>query len=162
MGLTATADVFEIIYLDMDGTFVNLYGVKNWLAKLRNQDVSPYEKAKPLVSMFQLSRVLQKLQKQGYKIAILSALAGGRVTLQYCEAIEDAKKKWLKRHLPFVNFDYIIFCPYGRNKADYTIAGPGILFDDSAENRKMWRGIAYTEENLLKNLRGLLNGGKKK
>lgn len=149
-------DVFDYIYLDMDGLIADLYGVKNWLSKLRSEDVSPYTKAKPLVSMRKLSHILRRLQKKGYKIAILSALAGGRISLAYCNAIEKAKKNWLKRHLPFVKFDYVIFCPYGANKADYTITGTGILFDDSAENRAMWRGISYSEENLLENLRSLL------
>ena len=37
------------IWLDMDGTFVDLYGVENWLPMLRAEETTPYEIAKPLV-----------------------------------------------------------------------------------------------------------------
>ena len=33
------------IWFDMDGTIANLYGVENWLPKLRAHDASPYADA---------------------------------------------------------------------------------------------------------------------
>ena len=33
------------IWFDMDGTLADLYGVENWLEKLRASDPSPYAEA---------------------------------------------------------------------------------------------------------------------
>lgn len=60
------------IYFDMDGTIANLYGVENWLEKLRACDASPYEEAEPLIDLAQLARLLNKLQRKGYEIGIIS------------------------------------------------------------------------------------------
>ena len=38
----------KILNFDMDGTFVDLYGVENWLDDLTNSRTRPYEIAKPL------------------------------------------------------------------------------------------------------------------
>ena len=51
------------ICLDMDGTFVDLYGVENWLSMLRAEETTPYEIAKPLVNLSLMARYLNKLQK---------------------------------------------------------------------------------------------------
>ena len=51
------------IYFDMDGTIANLYSVENWLEKLRSEDATPYEEAKPLIRLATLARLLNKLQK---------------------------------------------------------------------------------------------------
>ena len=63
------------IYFDMDGTIANLYGVENWLPKLQNEDASPYIDATPLVRLSTLARLLNRLQKNGHKIGIVSWLA---------------------------------------------------------------------------------------
>ena len=39
------------IWLDMDGTIVDLYGVDNWLEYIKAEDEKPYKIAKPLVNM---------------------------------------------------------------------------------------------------------------
>ena len=39
------------IWLDMDGTIADLYGVDNWLEYLEAEDEKPYRIAKPLVNM---------------------------------------------------------------------------------------------------------------
>ena len=39
------------IYLDMDGTIADLYGVEDWLKKLRAEDSSPYEEAEPMCDL---------------------------------------------------------------------------------------------------------------
>ena len=51
------------IWLDMDGNFVDLYGVENWLEDLTNHNPRPYIMAKPLVCLSVLARTLNKLQK---------------------------------------------------------------------------------------------------
>ena len=47
------------ICFDMDGTIANLYGEKNWLERLRNEDETPYANAKPLVNMARLAKALK-------------------------------------------------------------------------------------------------------
>ena len=65
----------KAIYFDMDGTIANLYGVDGWLDMLRAYNPAPYERAKVMVNMSQLARVLNKLQKQGWHIGIVSWLS---------------------------------------------------------------------------------------
>ena len=58
-------------FFDMDGTFVDLYGVDNWLDDLINEKTRPYDEAKPLVN--------------------LAAPCKPRKT---CKGYEQSKKKW--------------------------------------------------------------------
>ena len=60
------------ICLDMDGTFVNLYGVENWLEYIINEETTPYEVAKPLVNLSLMARYLNRLQREGYTLTIIS------------------------------------------------------------------------------------------
>ena len=60
------------IYFDMDGTFVDLYGVDNWLNQLRAESPAPYEQARPLCNMSHFARTLNKAQKNGHKIGVQS------------------------------------------------------------------------------------------
>ena len=75
------------IWFDMDGTIADLYGVENWLEMLINSDPTPYAVAKPLVNMNILARYLNRLQKIGYKIGILTAVAKN-ATAPYAEEIK--------------------------------------------------------------------------
>ena len=55
------------INLDMDGTFVDLYGVDGWLEDIIARDTRPYEVARPLVNLSALARVLNNKQRKGYQ-----------------------------------------------------------------------------------------------
>ena len=59
----------KIISLDMDGTIVDFYGVKNWLLKIHAHDASPYRDARALVNLSRLARRLNIIQKKGGKFA---------------------------------------------------------------------------------------------
>ena len=48
------------ICLDMDGTFVDFYGVQGWLEYLMNHDATPYKVAKPLYDVIELLEVLDR------------------------------------------------------------------------------------------------------
>jgi len=137
------------INFDMDGTIADFYGVENWLEYLINRDPFPYENAKPLVNLSVLARYLNRLQKNGYKINIISWLAKNS-TAEFDEKVAETKKKWLKKHLPSVNWDKIMIVQYGVNKASL---GKGILFDDEENNRKMWGYGAYDVHNILEVLK---------
>ena len=60
------------IFFDMDGTFVNLYGIENWLADLQNENVRPYRDAKPLINMNVFARRLNEMKRHGFEIGVIS------------------------------------------------------------------------------------------
>lgn len=136
------------IYFDMDGTIADFYGVTGWLDNVMAEDTRPYEIATPLLNMQVLARRLNKLQKMGYKIGILSWLSKG-ATEDYNKAVTEAKIRWLIKHLNSVTFDEIIIIPYGTPKENYGTEFD-ILFDDEERNRKNWNGTAYNVNNILK------------
>lgn len=140
------------IWLDMDGTIANLYGDPNWLEKIRAYDASPYANAIPLLNMSLLARYLNKLQKQGYQIGIVSWLSK-EPTAEYDRLVIEAKKAWLAKHLASVHFDTIDIIAYGTPKGN---GRSGILFDDELPNRKQWGEGAYDVQNILEILKGLL------
>lgn len=139
------------INFDMDGTIANLYGQIDWLECILTQDEKPYREAKPLVNMSALARVLNRLQREGYEICIISWLAR-TTTPAYDVAVTNAKVQWLQKRLPSVKWDRINIVPYGTPK--YTL-GEGILFDDEAPNREAWGEGAYDVDDIIKVLRNL-------
>jgi hypothetical protein len=140
------------IFFDMDGTIADLYGVENWLDYLINADALPYEIAKPLVRLSALARVLNRLQKQGYKIGVISWLAKNSDTT-YDEKVTKAKKEWLKKHLASVMFDEIHIVKYGTPKQTFANTENDILFDDEEKNRTSWTGKAYDVTEILATLK---------
>lgn len=146
------------IWFDMDGTIADLYGVDNWLSKLRNYDSSPYEEAVPLIKFCHFARILHKLQQKGHNIGILSWLSKDKDT-HYAELVEIAKREWLAKHLPSVEWDNIVIIPYGTPKENYCKCFEDILFDDELQNRANWLskgGIAFDEKNIVKILKKVL------
>lgn len=145
------------IYFDCDGTFVDLYGVENWLDYLISSNPYPYMVAKPLVNLSHMARLIHKAQKEGYKVGIISWLSKSG-SEKYDRLVTTAKNEWLKRHLPSVTFDEIHIVKYGTSKASL---GKGILFDDEEKNRKEWEeksGEAYDVTDMLLTLRNILRG----
>lgn len=139
----------KAINFDMDGTLADFYGVDNWLEYLVNGDAYPYAVAKPLVNMSVLARYLNRLQHNGYEINIISWLAKNS-TEDFDKIVTETKKKWLKKHLPSVNWNKITIVAYGVNKSTL---GNGILFDDEEPNRNMWGEGAYDVHNILEVLK---------
>lgn len=139
---------------DMDGTIANLYGVENWLEYLISEDVTPYEIAEPMVRMCSLAKRLNNLQKRGYEIAIISWLSKCGSN-EYNEAVTEAKKAWLAKHLPSVVWDEIIIIPYGTPKENYCRSADDILFDDELKNRENWTGKAFAETAIFEVLKRL-------
>lgn len=138
------------IYFDMDGTIANLYGVENWLEKLRAEDVSPYVEAEPLVDMRELSRLLNDLQLSGVNLGIISWLSKD-ATKEYDKMVRRAKREWLMENLPTVEWDEIHLVKYGTPKHSCCRENFGILFDDNDAVREKWekRGTAFDVENIL-------------
>lgn len=137
------------IWFDMDGTIANLYGVEGWLDDLKNERVRPYQEAKPLLNLQVLARRLNSLQRQGYKIGIISWLSKSG-TDEYNQKVKEIKLKWLKTHLKSVHFNEIHIVEYGTPKESL---GQGILFDDEERNRIAWGQGAYDVDNILEILK---------
>lgn len=142
------------ICFDMDGTIANLYGVENWLEMLINYDETPYKKAAVLVNMNTLARILNRLQKRGYQIGIVSWLSKDS-TAEYDTKVTKAKKEWLAKHLKSVDFDFVEIVKYGTPKSFAAKSKDDILFDDEIGNRKEWTGKAYDVHNIFEVLRSL-------
>ena len=142
------------IAFDMDGTIADLYGVENWLDMLINEDATPYAIAKTLVNMNILARYLNKLQRMGYEIGIISWLAKNS-TDAYDNKVTEAKKNWLKKHLASVQWNFIEIVKYGTDKNLVCTDKNDILFDDEQRNRIEWNGTAYNVNNIIEVLKGL-------
>ena len=94
------------IYFDLDGTVANLYGVEGWLADLEAENVRPYVVAKPMVNLSLLARYIHKAQQMGYVVGVISWLSKCG-SPSYDEAVTTAKREWLAKHLPSVEWDEI-------------------------------------------------------
>lgn len=142
------------IWFDMDGTIVDLYGVDNWLEMLINFDPTPYAEAKPLVNLSLLARLINRVQRNGFEVCIITALSKNS-TAEYDEAVIKAKKMWLNRHLKSVHFDEIRFVPYWFTKNDVN-SGEDILFDDETRHLEAWTGRACPADEMIETLKSLL------
>ena len=124
-----------VVYLDMDGTIANLYGIENWLARLRNEDSTIFTECETLISetaLFELYPV------EKYEIRILS-MTPKKATKRYRMSVIAQKNEWLDIHFPHIKKR--IYLPYGHNKNLKNSANK-ILIDDSEIIRNNFRGIA--------------------
>lgn len=144
----------KAIYFDMDGTIADLYSVKDWLRQLRAEEAAPYRAAAPLLKLQPLARRLNKLQKSGYKIGIVS-WTSKQATVEYMEEIDKAKREWLSIHLKSVEWDEIHIVEYGTPKETIVNYPNGILFDDEERNRKNWNGKAFKETEINEILKAI-------
>ena len=72
--------------------------------------------------------------------------------------VEIAKKDWLMRHCPSIEWDEIKIVPYGTSKHKVVKHFDGLLFDDEEKNRLEWDlasvdGFAFDVIDLVKTLR---------
>lgn len=141
------------IWFDMDGTIADLYGVENWLEMLIAHDETPYAIAKPIVNLSVLARLMNKVQRKGFEICIISALAKDS-TVEYDERVRNAKIKWLANHLKSVHFDEIRFVPYWYTKNDVN-TGADVLFDDEERHLEKWTGTAIHASKMIETLKAI-------
>lgn len=146
------------IFFDLDGTLNRFYDVPDWLPKLRSHDPSPYAEAEVMHNMSLLARYLNKLQKMGYRIGIISWLAMDS-TYEYDQAVRKVKEEWLHKHLSSVTFDYIHITSYGFPKERFVTSVTDILFDDNAKIRSEWTGEAHEPNEILSVLKTLIDRG---
>ena len=134
------------LVLDMDGTFVDLYGVQNWLPMLKAESVEPYTTAEPLYDIDVINALLDILKGYGFRIIVVSWTAknGSRA---YNQAVRKAKIEWLKAHK--MPIDEIHIVKYGTPKYRL-VKGNAILIDDEEPNRNSWtRGKTIDPTNRL-------------
>ena len=140
------------IYLDMDGTIADLYSVEGWLDDLEANRTRPYAEAKVMHNMSALAKALNKAQRNGVQIGIISWLSKSG-TDDYNREVAKVKRKWLKKHLKSVNFDEVHIVAYGTPKSQVA-QNMGILFDDELRNRAEWsKGEAYAPEKIFEILK---------
>lgn len=141
------------IWFDMDGTIADLYGVENWLEMLIAHDETPYAIAKPIVNLSVLAKLMNKVQRKGFEICIVSALAKDS-TAEYDERVRNAKIKWLTNHLKSVHFDEIRFVPYWYTKNNVN-TGADVLFDDEERHLEKWTGTAVHASKMIETLKAI-------
>ena len=146
------------LWLDMDGTFADLYGVNGWLDDLVNLRTRPYAEAKPIYNMVDFLLLLVELKQRGWKIGIISWLSKDP-DAEYGERVTKAKNEWLYKWCMDIVLDKVLIVPYGQCKADTCRQfGYGVLADDEEQNRNAW-DLGETidaNKNLLEELAKLL------
>lgn len=145
----------KTIWFDLDGTLAALYDVNNWLDSLQAYDPTPYKEAAVMLNMNLLARRLNQLRKLGYSIGVISWLSKNS-TPEYDEAVTEAKRVWLNKHLTSVIWDEINIVPYNTPKTDFMQTTDDILFDDEQKNRDNWTGNAYTPAEIFETLKALI------
>lgn len=136
------------IYLDMDGTLADLYGVNDWLQFLHKNKPTPYAIAKPLDDFEITRKLLKAYKREGYRIGIITWGSKG-ASKDFDENVKYVKKNWLahKKLWEFVQEDFH-FLHYGTPKKSVANGdGKQILIDDDEKNCVDWRraseAIAY-------------------
>ena len=141
---------------DVDGTLVDFYGVDGWLEMLINEDTTPYEVAKPLISFSLFARLVNKALARGDTVNLITC-ASKDATPEFFARIEKVKRAYFKKHMPSVEFSNIFVIPYNAPKYEYA---KGILFDDEERHREAWRKhngtYSFDETDILNILKALL------
>lgn len=143
---------------DMDGTFVDLYGVEGWLPMLDACDPTPYVIAEALIDMYEMWCILEAFRAAGWTINIISwnSKSGDN---SYRRRVRQAKVEWLEEMGVRDCFDHIHVIQYGKPK---NYMAKGVLVDDNSEVRQRWENagermaINAADENFLDALWELL------
>jgi hypothetical protein len=148
------------VTFDMDGTIYDLYGIPDWLPRLRNELPGAYTEGKPLVDMDELSTICRNLQAVGVKVGIVTWL-GKDASKQFEELSTQEKIQWAREYFK-VKLDFFYAVPYGTPKHKIAPrAKKMIIVDDSDEVRAAWdtpkqRKSINAKHDILAPLRSLL------
>jgi len=129
------------VYLDMDGTIADLYGIENWLPRLRASDNKIFLECEPMIDEETLFRTFPE---ETHDIRILS-MTPKDASMEYCEDVINQKNAWLDRYFP--KLQKRIYRKYGNNK-NLRNSVNALLVDDSEPIRNTWKGIAINPKNL--------------
>lgn len=128
----------KMLCFDMDGTIADLYGVDNWLAKLRTEDPSPYLEAEPMWDVDALNNILHTLIWKGWTVCVISWLAKDS-SAEYKKLVRAAKREWLQRWgFPCEGCHLIAYGTTKANAIRHLNPEVAILIDDTAKVRDGW------------------------
>ena len=120
------------IYMDMDGTLFDLYGVEGWLDKLREEDATPYRVAPALVSPDKLYKAMLAMRAIGVTFGIISWSAKD-ATPSYKKAVRREKIASLKKLGIYNLLDEIHVVAYGTPKHKIATEKDSYLVDDEPQ-----------------------------
>lgn len=150
----------KMLIFDMDGTIADLYGVADWLPRLRAEDTTPYAEAEPMYNMETLKVILNIMKDMGYRVSVVSwgAMNG---TNEYTKAVKKVKREWLQKHeFPY---DELHVVKYGTPKQYFAKADTNILIDDNLDVRTSFmrsnpetKFVIDATENIIKSLIDLI------
>lgn len=125
------------IYFDMDGTVYDLYGMDDWLKRIRNEESGLFREGKPLVNLRELEKVCLNLIRKGYQIGIITWLPMG-ASAEYCEVCTREKREWAEKNMPYICEFYAQEYGTPKQYAPAQRAKEMWLIDDNKEVREMW------------------------
>lgn len=126
------------IFFDLDGTLFDLYGKKNWLEMLQNENPSAFEgDMLPEIDPIELYKATSALAERGVIMEVITWLPMG-ASPEYETACDLVKKQWVKDNLPFIS--KVTSLSYGVPKQNgiEKRAERMFLIDDNAEICEMW------------------------
>ena len=125
----------QVIYLDMDGTIADLYGIKNWLDNLINEVEGLFLNCEPLITEAEL---LKFFPSETYELRICS-MTPLNATEKYCQVVINEKNQWLDKHFPSIT--HRVYMEYGNDK-NLQNSVNHILIDDNETIRQTFKGLA--------------------
>lgn len=125
----------QIVYLDMDGTIANLYGIENWLDGLLNEVEGLFLNCEPLVSSEELEKYFPN-EKYELRICSMTPLNASE---EYCKVVIEEKNLWLDKYFPQIT--HRVYMAYGNNK-NLRNCQNHILVDDNEKIRNTFKGLA--------------------
>jgi 5'(3')-deoxyribonucleotidase len=145
----------DTIYFDLDGTLYDLYSQPNWLARITTEaDASVYATDALIPNGVEFANCLARLCRAGYRIGVVSWLAGG-ASVDFNRAVRKIKREWVKKNLPQATEIHIV--KYGTPKHRIVQDRTAILVDDNAEILATWKGLTIdANQNIIPILEGLV------
>ena len=124
------------IYFDLDGTVYNLYGVLNWLERLRSEDVTVYSQGNKMFDD-ELYKAAATLMRYGVRFGVIT-WGSMTATPEFEVQTEETKRRWVKENLPFC--ESFAYQQYGtpKQQAIKNRTQNDILIDDNSDVIKVW------------------------
>lgn len=119
------------IYLDMDGTFYNLYGIDGWLDELLTESKNIFTKGNSLYKIEDLQKTFENVSSK-YKLGIIT-WTPKECRKTYVGNTAKQKYKWLRENDLMKYFSKIVMVEYGKEKYKY-MEENDILIDDDMKN----------------------------